>query len=77
MSTDHAYTSTACQHELHTRCRDVCKFCDARCACSCHPWFSERDVALGLLRELCELEDRFGDGLFGELATRARKLLEG
>lgn len=33
---DHKYTSTACQHELHDRCRETCKFCDAPCACDCH-----------------------------------------
>lgn len=30
------YRSTACQHGLHTRCRDVCKFCSATCGCECH-----------------------------------------
>lgn len=32
----HKYISTACQHDLHTRCRRVCKFCEARCLCWCH-----------------------------------------
>lgn len=32
----HIYVSTACQHELHDRCREVCKFCAEPCACECH-----------------------------------------
>lgn len=32
----HVYTSTACQHGLHDRCRKACKFCGVACACSCH-----------------------------------------
>jgi len=32
----HRYVSTACHHELHGECRMVCKFCPARCLCSCH-----------------------------------------
>lgn len=31
----HAYTSTACQHGLHDQCRLKCKYCEARCNCSC------------------------------------------
>ena len=42
MSTvEHVYVSTACHHELHHRCREVCKFCPARCLCRCHPWRDE------------------------------------
>jgi hypothetical protein len=33
---EHLYTSTACQHGRHNRCRRQCKFCDARCLCPCH-----------------------------------------
>lgn len=34
----HDYVSTACQHDLHARCRRVCKFCDVACRCDCgHP----------------------------------------
>jgi hypothetical protein len=29
--------STACWHKQCGACRVVCKFCDARCKCSCHP----------------------------------------
>lgn len=32
----HVYISTACQHDLHPRCRRVCKFCDELCLCLCH-----------------------------------------
>ena len=32
----HEYVSTACQHDLHDRCRKVCKFCPAPCGCTCH-----------------------------------------
>jgi hypothetical protein len=32
----HPYTSTACQHALHDRCRKSCKFCASPCMCSCH-----------------------------------------
>jgi hypothetical protein len=32
----HAYLSTACQHELHDRCRKECKFCSIACRCECH-----------------------------------------
>jgi hypothetical protein len=30
------YTSTACTHGLHDRCRKSCKFCASPCMCSCH-----------------------------------------
>jgi hypothetical protein len=30
------YWSTACQHELHERCRLTCKFCSDDCVCDCH-----------------------------------------
>ena len=34
----HSYTSTACFHGLHDRCRRTCKFCGVGCNCSCgHP----------------------------------------
>jgi hypothetical protein len=33
---EHRYLSTACLHEVHSQCRKRCKFCDARCRCSCH-----------------------------------------
>jgi len=33
---NHDYLSTACYHELHERCRLVCKFCETPCACICH-----------------------------------------
>ena len=33
---DHDYTSTACYHGQHDRCRQLCKFCLARCQCRCH-----------------------------------------
>lgn len=29
------YTSTACQHGLHERCRRTCKFCGSSCRCRC------------------------------------------
>lgn len=32
----HIYASTACQHEIHDRCRKVCKFCQEPCRCECH-----------------------------------------
>jgi hypothetical protein len=32
----HPYTSTACMHGLHARCRLSCKFCGAPCMCECH-----------------------------------------
>lgn len=32
----HLYTSTACQHDLHSRCRVTCKFCGILCDCICH-----------------------------------------
>lgn len=36
MSHDHAYTSTACHHGVHNRCRLRCKWCQVHCACTCH-----------------------------------------
>lgn len=43
---DHAYLSTACLHaltlspgelgSLHAECRESCKWCLARCQCTCH-----------------------------------------
>lgn len=38
----HAYVSTACLHGFHDRCRLVCKFCSAPCAC---PGCSHRAAA--------------------------------
>jgi hypothetical protein len=32
----HDYTSTACFHRMHERCRLQCKFCAAKCRCECH-----------------------------------------
>jgi len=32
----HPYTSTACGHGLHDRCRLSCKFCASPCMCQCH-----------------------------------------
>jgi hypothetical protein len=32
----HAYTSTACWHQLHLECRKTCKWCIAPCLCPCH-----------------------------------------
>ncbi len=32
----HVYVSTACQHGLHDRCRQQCKFCETPCLCDCH-----------------------------------------
>lgn len=30
------YTSTACHHGEHERCRLGCKHCDEQCRCWCH-----------------------------------------
>lgn len=38
---NHPYISTACQHELHYRCRLTCKYCETVCRCSCHQTISE------------------------------------
>lgn len=35
----HQYVSTACQHQLHARCRRTCKFCETYCLCACHRTF--------------------------------------
>jgi hypothetical protein len=35
-ASEHNYTSTACQHDLHDRCRKQCKFCAVLCKCACH-----------------------------------------
>lgn len=32
----HHYLSTACHHGKHDACRQVCKFCESACECSCH-----------------------------------------
>ena len=63
----HAYLSTACWHathdgdeQMHTACRNVCKYCDQPCACPNHPardgddtfvsWVDQaRDIARELL----------------------------
>lgn len=34
--TIHDYTSTACLHGEHDKCRLVCKFCPTKCQCACH-----------------------------------------
>jgi hypothetical protein len=31
----HEYMSTACMHGIHSRCLQMCKFCDAPCQCDC------------------------------------------
>lgn len=36
MTMRHIYVSTACQHDLHDRCRMTCKFCNDVCKCDCH-----------------------------------------
>lgn len=36
METGHQYVSTACQHGLHDRCRQACKFCQTPCKCEHH-----------------------------------------
>ncbi len=36
MKNDHLYLSTACYHELHSKCRLVCKYCGEDCICPCH-----------------------------------------
>ena len=33
---DHYYTSTACIHGVHNRCRWQCEFCSVKCGCICH-----------------------------------------
>ena len=35
-SSAHVYTSTACHHGMHDRCRKECKFCGVKCRCACH-----------------------------------------
>jgi hypothetical protein len=32
----HAYTSTACLHNIHEECRRECKWCRGACQCPCH-----------------------------------------
>jgi hypothetical protein len=32
----HDYLSTACHHQRHDECRNVCKFCESECGCDCH-----------------------------------------
>lgn len=32
----HDYTSTACHHDEHGKCRLRCKYCAALCRCTCH-----------------------------------------
>lgn len=39
----HWYTSTACLHLLHDRCRETCKFCSRPCLCKCHQPAMESD----------------------------------
>lgn len=39
---NHIYFSTACQHMEHHKCREQCKFCDARCMCACHMMSKEQ-----------------------------------
>ncbi len=45
---EHAYTSTACFHGLHERCRKTCKFCDVLCRCLCHAILSTEAGAVSL-----------------------------
>jgi hypothetical protein len=48
---DHDYLSTACFHELHDACREVCTFCDARCRCECHGNKSNEHAIAQVLEE--------------------------
>lgn len=48
----HDYTSTACKHLLHERCRRWCKFCSTPCRCSCH---KGQILATGWASEECRL----------------------
>lgn len=57
----HEYVSTACQHQLHERCRDVCKFCGANCRCVCHgdrPGFNDTALREALAAGLAGVEGR-------------------
>lgn len=45
---EHAYVSTACQHQLHQQCRRTCKFCPADCGCMCH---IRDELAAAVVRE--------------------------
>lgn len=45
----HVYLSTACLHGLHDKCRETCKYCQAKCICSvagCHEWNGKRNAEL-------------------------------
>ncbi len=47
---DHDYTSTACYHGKHDRCRRQCKFCSTPCRCSCgHPVTTHDDCELSIV----------------------------
>jgi hypothetical protein len=48
----HPYTSTACQHALHDRCRLSCKFCASPCMCPCHE--ADKRTAQALLNQTKE-----------------------
>jgi hypothetical protein len=42
----HQYMSTACLHGLCDQCRNVCKFCKARCRHVCHiAWTPAQETA--------------------------------
>lgn len=58
--TVHAYTSTACLHDLCRSCRNTCKYCDAPCQHGCHPQGQDQpepwvDQARGIARELLDV----------------------
>lgn len=36
LAAEHRYTSIACHHGSHNRCRLTCKHCDQHCRCRCH-----------------------------------------
>lgn len=41
---DHEYVSTACQHGVHSRCAQTCKFCGVPCRCGCEHSAADEEV---------------------------------
>lgn len=81
---DHVYLSTACWHarsdsnpDLHTACRNVCKYCPRPCGCDCHPKagtqtgrLSPVDQARDVARELLTVMRASYEGVPKELWMR-------
>lgn len=66
----HLYTSTACVHGLHSRCRLSCKFCLVPCLCPCHSHPEARSLLQAIHTQLAALA-----GAIATLTTQEKRVM--